>query len=321
MWKVAIAILAVLALANAGHYEEMTAKHIPEIMKTKPKWIAGYNQALAGKSAEELRRLNGAKMDKNFTGPVVFPTITPNGVPDTFDARSNWPQCPEIAHIRDQGSCGSCWAVSSTASMGDRLCIESNGGQHFYISDENVIDCCGYCGSCGGGYPYDSFQYWTNVGIVTGGAYNSRQGCQPYLVPPTGSGLPSPNNQCYQSCESGYNTPYNNDKHYGSKYYQVGNGVSGMQQELLTYGPITTVFTVYQDFYNYKSGIYHYSYGNSDGNHVVKIVGWGVEDNTPYWLVANSWGANWGMGGFFKIVRGSNNCGFETYVYAGLGRV
>lgn len=30
-------------------------------------------------------------------------------LPDTFDARTQWPNCPSIQEVRDQGSCGSCW--------------------------------------------------------------------------------------------------------------------------------------------------------------------------------------------------------------------
>ena len=30
-------------------------------------------------------------------------------LPESFDAREQWPNCPTIKEIRDQGSCGSCW--------------------------------------------------------------------------------------------------------------------------------------------------------------------------------------------------------------------
>ena len=38
----------------------------------------------------------------------------------------------------------------------------------------------------------------------------------------------------------------------------------------------------------------------------------------PYWLVANSWSPHWGEKGFFKILRGANECGIETTPAAGL---
>lgn len=112
MWK--ILVLAFLAVVNAGYYEELTARQVPEIMKHKPKWVAGHNKALAGKTQEQLRRLAGTKMDKPMTSPVKLPQILAP-LPATFDARQQWPQCPEIGFIRDQADCGSCWVRFGTA--------------------------------------------------------------------------------------------------------------------------------------------------------------------------------------------------------------
>ena len=72
----------------------------------------------------------------------------------------------------------------------------------------------------------------------------------------------------------------------------------------MTNGPVETVFAVYEDFLTYKSGVYEHKLGKKIGLHAVKIVGWGVENNIPYWHVANSWNEGWGDKGFFKILRG-----------------
>ena len=49
-----------------------------------------------------------------------------------------------------------------------------------------------------------------------------------------------------------------------------------------------TAFTVYTDFANYVSGIYHHVSGSVEGGHAVRIVGWGVEGGTKYWKVSPS---------------------------------
>ncbi|CAH8560046.1 unnamed protein product [Schistosoma guineensis] len=54
------------------------------------------------------------------------------------------------------------------------------------------------------------------------------------------------------------------------------------------------------------------------GGHAVRLLGWGEENNVPYWLIANSWNSDWGDNGYFKIVRGKNECGIENDVNAGI---
>jgi hypothetical protein len=50
----------------------------------------------------------------------------------------------------------------------------------------------------------------------------------------------------------------------------------------------------------------------------VRILGWGIENGTSYWLVANSWGTGFGkLGGFLKIVKGENHINIETWILAG----
>jgi len=85
----------------------------------------------------------------------------------------------------------------------------------------------------------------------------------------------------------------------------------------MTYGPVEAAFTVYEDFLNYKSGVYHHVTGSQLGGHAIKILGWGVDNATPYWIVANSWNTDWGNQGFFWIKRGTNECGIESGVVAG----
>lgn len=116
--------------------------------------------------------------------------------------------------------------------------------------------------------------------------------------------------------EKSYATPWAQDGHKAKTAYSI-NSVAQMQSELMTYGSITVAFTVYADFLTYREGVYTHQSGSELGGHAVKIMGWGVENNTPYWLVANSWNKSWGADGFFKIKRGVDECGIESQVSAG----
>ncbi|VDO46061.1 unnamed protein product [Haemonchus placei] len=86
-------------------------------------------------SAEVAQRRLGSLMRKEFLKDPIQKKIIANaekpiindGIPESFDARTKWKECPSITHIRDQSNCGSCWAVSAAETMSDRLCIHSNG--------------------------------------------------------------------------------------------------------------------------------------------------------------------------------------------------
>jgi cathepsin B len=103
--------------------------------------------------------------------------------------------------------------------------------------------------------------------------------------------------------------------------YTVASHPAEIQTEIITSGPVTASFTVYEDFLTYKSGVYHHISGTKLGSHSVKIIGWGEESGVSYWLVANSWNEDWGNNGFFKIKRGNDECGIEKEVVAGIPQI
>ena len=49
----------------------------------------------------------------------------PKDLPESFDSRENWPECPSISEIRDQGSCGSCWVIIITVYISYNFCLLS----------------------------------------------------------------------------------------------------------------------------------------------------------------------------------------------------
>lgn len=78
------------------------------------------------------------------------------------------------------------------------------------------------------------------------------------------------------------------------------------------------VFTQHSPEPSLFPGVYQYTAGGYLGGHAVRMIGWGVENGTPYWLIANSWNTNWGDKGTFKILRGKNECNIESSIVVGI---
>ncbi|PIO71041.1 papain family cysteine protease [Teladorsagia circumcincta] len=159
-----------------------------------------------------------------------------------------------------------------------------------------------------------------------------RDCCRPYEIPPCGWHKGEPHYDCRalykggtpackRECQPGYNKNYTMDKYYGKNGYYLPN-VKTIQKEIMRNGPVVAVYTVYQDFYHYSKGIYKHTAGQQTGGHAVKIIGWGEEKTgnrtIPYWIIANSWHNDWGENGYFRMIRGINDCGLERFVTAGI---
>ena len=76
--------------------------------------------------------------------------------------------------------------------------------------------------------------------------------------------------------------------------------------------PISCTVAVPDSLLKYKSGIYEDKTGDVAQDHEISVVGYGEENGVKFWRVRNSWGQYWGEGGFFRIVRGTNNLGIEA---------
>merc|ERR1712198_423234 len=177
---------------------------------------------------------------------------------------------------------------------------------------------------CNGGVPSTAYMYYKTVGVVTGGNYGDKSMCWSYQLPPCSHHT---NSTKYPACDGDSKTPrctrqcvddgekWADAKHYGKTTYQF-QSVDDLMQDLVQNGPVTAQFFVYSDFLTYTGGVYEHKRGAGQmlGGHAIKIIGYGVENGTPYWLITNSWNADWGDNGFFKIVRGKNNCQIENFV-------
>ncbi|KAF9815356.1 hypothetical protein SFRURICE_011508 [Spodoptera frugiperda] len=310
-----VVLCALVAVNGDQKLHPLSDEFIDLINSKQNFWRAGRNFP-ENTPISHLRNLLGALEDKNFHNLEKVDHLddiaTRSSLPESFDPRDKWPKL--------------CWAFGAVEAMTDRYCTYSDGKQHFHFSAQDLLTCCDDCGfGCNGGNPVAAWNYWQNYGIVSGGKYNSSEGCKPYTIPscehhvdgpllPCGE-IPTP--PCVHTCEPGYNTDYEKDKRRGKRVYSVDSNEESIKAELFKNGPVEVTFVVYEDFFIYKKGVYVHTGKPYAGSHAVKMLGWGVENGVKYWLAANSWNSSWGDKGFFKILRGVNHCGIESAVVAG----
>ncbi|XP_055344769.1 uncharacterized protein LOC129592695 [Paramacrobiotus metropolitanus] len=298
-----------------------------------------------GMEHDELKTLCGTIIPtkaSTINDPHVAPapSVRRVALPASFDVRTQWPNCVSMKEIRDQGQCGSCWAHAGASSLSDRYCIASGSANSYRkLSVQDLIVCSGGSNQnyCNGNDPRVPYAMAVSSGIVTGGDYQSttNQGCMPYVSYTQAAATATSTSQCTQTCSNSA-INYSQNKTYGSSWYALGNNFANnsggaaasiattdtvihqIQYELMTNGPMTVSISVYSDFFAYKSGVYQHVTGNYSGGHAMKLIGWGTESGTDYWLIANSWGYGWGINGTVKFIRGINHLGIEDYIVAGL---
>jgi cathepsin B len=219
-------------------------------------------------------------------------------LPDSFDWRKASPDC--IHSIRDQGRCGGCWAEAATEVLSDRFCIQTNGTTNVVLSPLYLIACDKKERGCTGGFPEKAWSFLAKIGVYS-------DSCIPYNLTRS---LLCPLSKCEDGSSFRNQTKY---KAKGDTLHDFAVPASRVKEELLTNGPVEAVFTVYEDFMQYSSGVYHHVEGKRLGLHAVKVLGWGVVSNgttnTSYWTCANSWNKTWGEVGFFRIKH--DDCGID----------
>lgn len=208
-------------------------------------------------------------------------------VPTSFDWRTHGAVTP----VKNQKTCGDCWAFAAVANI---------EGQYFNkykilktFSEQQILDCNLYGGSCNGGTATMGFSYVKSVaGLMLSSNY-------PYLG--------------YRStCK--YSASRAVAKVTG--YLSPGTNETNIKNMLYSRGPLAVALNATPLQY-YTKGIINYSSTSCNPNtlnHAVTLVGYGTSNGLNYWIVKNSWGSTWGESGYFRIARDKGTCGINLVV-------
>jgi len=252
-------------------------------------WSMSVNEFADMTFAEFHDRHTGLLPHRNpFIRSLNAPAVVPNFVAPTS---VDWRQKNAVTDVKNQQQCGSCWAFSTTGSLEGAWAIHS--GNLVSLSEQQLVDCSTAQGNqgCNGGLMDQAFEFViANKGICSEASY----------------GYTASQGTCQTTCESVTTI---------SAYKDVPAGNENALLVAATQQPISVAIEAdQQGFQFYSGGVYADSGCGTQLDHGVLVVGFGHDSgvNLDYWIVKNSWGAQWGESGYIRLVRGQNQCGLAN---------
>merc|ERR1712072_407999 len=213
----------------------------------------------------EYRELLGYNASAKKPNPVA--------VLDTsnLDASVDWTTKGAVTPVKNQASCGSCWAFSTTGAMEGALAIKNK--KLVSLSEQELVDCAGSYGNngCNGGLMDNGFKYLQAKGdeLEASYAYTAKTG----------------------TCDTTKQSAADGEKP------GVVTGISDVKSDscpdlmaAVQKGPVSVAIEADQSgFQHYSSGIFSATCG-TQLDHGVLVVGYGTDGGKDYWKVKNSWG-------------------------------
>ncbi len=236
---------------------------------------------------EEFARLCGAPLQPAVGPNAKLIALQPADLPARLDWRDNngnW-----VTSVKNQGACGSCWSFSAAAQVEAWWQIyHADPDSNIDLSEQYVLSCAN-AGSCAGGLVEAALTFYQQNGVVL-------EACMPYQADDAVD--------CSSACPD-------SERHVvtipGWGYVTLEEAIVENIKQAVYRHPVSASYTVFEDFQHYDGGVYEHVWGDVVGGHAILIVGW--DDAEECWIVKNSWGANWGEDGYFRIKWGDSGMG------------
>lgn len=248
----------------------------------------GPNEFADLSAAEFKHRHNANKHFRSLrakrTAPFVMPADKVASTPTSYD----WRTKGAVTAVKNQADCGSCWAFSTTGNIEGQWFLAGNTLTS--ASEQELVSCDTTNDGCEGGLMDYAFEWLVNTRsgeIVTEASY-------PYV-----SG-----DDTVPSCKSDLSSltvAATIDGHH-----DIASSESQMVAYLAANGPISIGVDA-TSWQTYSGGILT-DCTSTEVDHGVLAVGYDTAYSTPYWIIKNSWGADWGEEGYIRVEYGTDQC-------------
>lgn len=284
-------------------------------------WTAAVN-SMADWTEGELRALRGSRpggsgRDSGGAGTARASTMlaAKNRRSGKIGPSQDWRRLESLQRIKDQGTCGSCWAIAA-ATLVEAYAQKADPATAETPSVQQIVACtpnpkkCGGDGGCRGATMDLALDYAFSHGISSDAQW-------PY-APHEITSPPGLAPECPQSTATGLAQALANTSAAGNRSasrdgvvipfseYEVlpRNEYTGLLQALYENGPVG-VSVAASGWYSYYTGIYDGCTGPSGAivDHAVVAVAYGEQSGVKYWTLMNSWGFGWGEGGYMRLLR------------------